>query len=362
MKQPYTHLNRLLALGLSLLLFLTSCNKDNTQQPETSYATLGLYELQLSETDHRLLMHITQLGSQQIDNYSAFDTGSAGLVLDADGILPAAMFNANGFIIPGDSLVYNGITVTKTQYIANYGIFGLATAHVYGNIAYATVKLGDENGNITTMRMPFVIYYKSVSGETGVSLPSHSYDVFGVGPTDGANVVINSPLRHFKFPVYLTSGFKLGLLNFKALTTDKITYMPGLLTIGLTKQQIFYSGFINHPIVPQSSGLIEASVQYDGKPAAKYVCFDTGVSNFNNLETGAKDNINNTILSDKDKITISTREGFNYNFMAGVNSNPTAVQNTANPNDDVNIFAIDFFIHNEYLMNYEAYSLGLKNN
>ncbi|WCT11433.1 hypothetical protein [Mucilaginibacter jinjuensis] len=361
MKQPYTRLSRLLALGLSFLLFLTSCKKDNTQQPETSYATLGLYELQLSDADHLLLMHITQVGNQPIDDYSRFDTGSTGLVLDADGMLPASMFNASGFTISGDSLVYSGITVTNKRDTVSYGIAGLSTVHLYGNIAYATVKLGDDNGHVTTTRLPFLIYYKCVSGESGETLPPHSFDVFGVSVLDGPGVILNSPLRHFKLPAYLASGFKLGSLNFKALITDKVTYVPGLLTIGLTKQQLFSSGFISHPIASETNALIEATVQYDGNPAASYATFDTGSSGFSNLETGIKGN-NNTILSGDDKITLSTRHGFNYNYMAGVNSNPTAVQTTPYPNSDVNIFSINFFDHHEYLLNYENYSVGLKNN
>ncbi len=113
MQQPYTRFNKLFAFTFILFLIITSCKKDDTQSPpDVSYATLGLYQQQLDEVNHRLLIHITQLGNQPVDDFSIFDTGSTGLVLDATGILPDSLFNDNGIIIPGDSLVYNGITVT----------------------------------------------------------------------------------------------------------------------------------------------------------------------------------------------------------------------------------------------------------
>lgn len=105
-----------------------------------SQVTLGLYEF-LTGIDKRLLIPINKIGNQTIFYYSIFDTGSAGMAIDATGILPASMITDSGIQVTGDSIKINGITVTSKQSVINFGnLTGLTKE--YGNLAYAPVTIG----------------------------------------------------------------------------------------------------------------------------------------------------------------------------------------------------------------------------
>src|ERR1700761_7288490 len=215
-----------------VLLFAASCKKDNVNVPTgpQPIAKLGLYELSSSDnTARRVYLYISQVGTQKGSWISVFDTGSSGMTIDAQGILPASMITANGFTFSGDSVNVNGITITSQQATLSYGDAN-DEIQEYGSLAYAPIVIGDKNGSVTTKRIPFFLYYKIVDLTTGKQLPAHSNDVLGVGPgTSFANLNIASPLS------YLTSsttirGFKLAKFNSNMFST-KGTFVSGLLSI-----------------------------------------------------------------------------------------------------------------------------------
>ena len=378
-KYPY-NLN-FLAIAIGLILFITSCKKDNSPAPTpvtnnsvTNYATMGLYEYG-DGTNRRVFVNITQVGTAGLvqktgdttmSHPSVFDTGSTGMTIDAQGVIPANMYNTNnGFTFSGDSVVVNGITITNQTFTISYGGVGNGTKE-YGNLAYATVKVGDNNGNVTTPRIPFLLYYKVVDVSTGKLLGVHSNDVFGVASgTSFVSSKIASPLSYFSLPSGVTNGFKLGLFDNTKFSTQYLTYVRGLLTIGLTSADLNSSGFIMHPLTYYTQGGyspdISGTINYNGTTVAATILLDTGTPSTSILENpNATTNV--TTLGANSTVGITTPQGFNFNYTVSSNYNLTTVEKTSYSQDIRTIFSIDFFISNEYLMDYTNHQIGLKNN
>jgi hypothetical protein len=364
------YLNYFLLLGIGMLVFAASCKKDKQVAPTpaiiTNFATIGLYEY-ANLPNRRVFVPITQLGGVTTAYLSVFDTGSTGMTIDANGILPASMITSNGITVAGDSVVYNGITITSQQAIISYGIVGSITQE-YGNLAYATVKIGDSNGNVTTSRIPFFFYYKAVNQSTGTTLPVHSNDVFGVGPgVSYTSTSIGSPLSYFKLATNVTSGFKLAMLSSTAFTASatNATYVAGLLTIGLTPTDLNSSGFIMHPLlsfpVVGYSPDIAGTINYNGQNIPATILFDTGTPSITILENPNATS-NTTTLPANSNVIVTTSQGFSYSYTVSTNLNATQVDKTSYTRDIRSIFGIDFFISNEYMIDYSNHRMGLKNN
>ena len=355
-------------LLLLIFLFVAACKKDKKVTPVTNFATIGLYEYSATSgtaTNRRVFIPITTVGSVQTNYLSVFDTGSTGMTIDATGIIPASAITSNGITVAGDSSVYNGITVTPQTAIISYGGVGSVTQE-YGNLAYATVTIGDQNGSVKTGRIPFFLYYKVVNQSTGATLPAHSNDVFGVGPgVSYTSTSIGSPLSYFNIPSNLTNGFKLALFNNGSFSTTNATYVGGLLSIGLTPSDISSSGFIMHPQVSFQVGgyspNIAGTINYNGTSVPATIMFDTGTPNITILENPAA-SANVITLPANTTVSITTSQGFSYSYTVSSTFNSTQVDNTSYSKDTRSIFSIDFFLSNEYLMDYTNHNIGLKNN
>ncbi|WP_448697586.1 hypothetical protein ACFGVR_12820 [Mucilaginibacter sp. AW1-3] len=359
-------------VSLGLLGTLDACKKNNSDvSPVTAaqtvtatpIATLGLYEY-ASGTNKRIFLPITKVGSQSVTYYSIFDTGSTGMTIDANGILPASMITSSGITVTGDSVVVNGITVTSKTSVMSYGDQTSLTKE-YGNLAYATVTLGDQTGNITTKRIPFFLYWKIQNVTTGVVAAAHSADVFGVGPgTSYAFTAIASPLSYFTTASGQTSGFKLATLGTAGFTGTG-TYVGGLLTIGLLNSDLSSSsGFIMHPLTNSNPGgysaNIPATITYGSQSTSAQVLFDTGTPSITIIEDNKATGIGP--LPVNTKVTVTTNKGFVYSYTTTSTANLTSIENPNVTGDYRTIFSLDFFVTNEYLLDYSNHQIGLKNN
>ena len=349
---------------LAVILITASCKKSSpdTVEPAKNLATLGLYEYG-NGTGKRLILAISQIGSKTVSYGSIFDTGSSGLTIDADGILPATMITANGLQITGDSVVVNGITVTNKTGIISYGDL-TGTTKEYGNLAYAPITIGDENGKITTKRIPFFIYYKVVDG-AGKQYGTHSFDIFGVGPgLSYGNSNIGSPLSYFDMPAGVTNGFKITALNPNGFISVP-TYIPGLLTLGLSSDDLASSsGYIYHPLSYFTFGgysaNIPATITYGSTSVAAQILFDTGTPSVTTIEDKTATAIG--ALPVNTLVTITTNKGFKYQYTTSATGNLTQIQNPNNTGDTRSIFSLDFFIKNNFITDYTHHQIGLKNN
>lgn len=362
MGKIYAGCRPLIVGGLILMMLIASCKKDTKVAPVVPkpIATLGLYEVQ--STLYRRVFVGVAVGTVTKVYYSVFDTGSSAMTMDADGIIPASMITDNGFTIAGDSLLVNGITVTKKTATLTYGD---ATAGIkeYGNLAYAIITIGDENGSVATKRIPFFLYYKAVDTQTGSKLEAHDNDVFGVGPsTSFSNLAIASPLSYFTMPTGLTEGFKLSKFDKTSFSTNG-TYIKDLLTIGLVPDDLNSGGFIMHSLTHTTSGYssnIPASITFNGKTIQGSLLFDTGTPAFVNIED-PNAAANQTTLPANSSVKITTTSGFSYEYTTTTDYNLTQVENPSFTKDPRTIFSIDFFSDNEFLLDYTNHKIGLKN-
>lgn len=358
-KNCFSRILQLLPI-LGFIIFTASCKKDKVP-PAVKPTTLGLVEYGTGN-GKRIFIPITKVGNYSVNYFGVFDTGSPGLTIDATDIIPSTMITADGITVAGDSVNVNGITITSQATTINYGDAINGTKE-YGNLAYATFTVGDQNGTLNLKRIPFFLYYKVVTNK-GVQLPSHSSDVFGVDPSISfVNSAISSPLRAVNTGTNLTSGFKLATLQSAGFTSGS-TSVPGLLTIGLTQSDLNSSGFIMHPLKNNGpsgySPNIPASITYGNKTISASVLFDTGTPHVTIIEDQTANSLGN--LPAGSVVKVVTNKGFTYQYTTTSATNLTEIQNPANTNDFRTIFSIDFFMYNEMLIDYTNHQIGLKNN
>lgn len=117
--------------------------------------TLNLYPSSTGEA--RLYVMVTAVGSAAMNLPLDFDTGSAGVTLNALSLFPASMVSSTGFVFPSGqtSMTYQGITVTTQQSIRAYGS-GQTARDLNGNLGFATLTFGDSQGTLTTASMPIL--------------------------------------------------------------------------------------------------------------------------------------------------------------------------------------------------------------
>lgn len=371
MKKGYLATNIVVISLLFLLLAIASCKKnDNNNVKTVPVATpkqLGLYETD-SSIYKLLVIDISNIGTQPVNYGLVFDTGSGGMVIDAKGVVPATMITSTGFNFTGDSTVVNGITITSQTQIVEYGNDAASIDKVYGNLAYASVTVGDQNGNIVIKRLPFFLYYKAVSA-TGAVYAAHDFDVFGVNEEYDVvfpnNAHITSPFRYFDPGNGLTKGFKLARLN-AANFSYSGTYVPGAITLGLTASDLssssgffmtqlsFYAGTGYPPVVP-------ATVTYNSKSFSTEMLFDTGTDPYSYIEDPAFTG-SITPLPSGTAITVGTNFGFSYNYTTSTVDNLTDVENPTTSGGVFSIMGLEFFLNNEYMLDFANHKLGLKRN
>jgi hypothetical protein len=141
------------------------------------------------------------VGSTNLALIMYFDTGSAGVTLNAELVFPPALVDAGGFKFNGkDSINYQGITVINLTVQKVYGTNSKDTTIETGNIGFAMLTVGDANGSVKTQRMPVLFFYKTTRNSSMVTGPS----ICGVNVSDNKAPVLNISSKGF----YLISPFK----------------------------------------------------------------------------------------------------------------------------------------------------------
>lgn len=372
MKKKYTVKNLLFVVLVLLVAGVASCKKDNnnlgnktsTGTKDGTPAKIGLYETD-SSIYKLVYIDVSKVGTQDVSDGLVFDTGSGGMVLDAEGILPKSMITSNGFNFTGDSVVYNGITITKDTSHVEYGDDVNTEAFVYGNLAYANVTIDQEGGNVVIKRLPFFLYYKAVDGKGKVQ-PAHDFDVFGVNEEydvtfENGTKYITSPLSYYTPGTGLEKGFKMAALGTSNFSPNP-TYVKNVVTLGLTSADLsgfnlstlnFYSGEGYVPIIP-------GKITYGGKTINADLLFDTGTEPDNYIEDNSAGS--SYFLPTNSAVTVTSNSGFNFNFTVSDSDYLTYVENPRTSGESTSIFSIEYFLNNEYLLDYTTHQLGLKNN
>ena len=354
-----------------LLLAMVSCKKDNTNNnikviPIATPTKLGLYEVDSGEY-RELIVAVSKIGTNTVDDGLVYDTGSGGMVLDAQGAVPASMISSSGFTFSGDSTVVNGITITSQTSTLQYGADSATLTTVYGNLAYADITLGDQGENIIVKHMPFCIYYKATDAN-GNTLPSHYFDTFGVNSEYiyfSGGSFITSPFSYFDPGNGLTKGFKMAALGTSNFSYEG-TYIAGLVTLGLTSSDLASSaGFTMHTVTfYQGDGYVPifpTATTYGLKSVNTYLLFDSGTSGYSYIEDpSASTPI--SLLPQNTQVSVTTSAGFTDSFATEADQNLTYIENPNLTGGQFSILSIDFFLNNEYLLDFSNQKLGLKNN
>ena len=364
---------------LFLIFIIASCKKDPMNNNGTSttnnlatVTTATPVKLGLIEVDsgiYKLLfMDVSKIGTQTVNYDLIFDTGSGGMVIDANGIIPASMITATGFSFTGDSTIVNGITITSQTSVVQYGDDASTLTKVYGNLAYAPVTIGEPDGNVVVKRLPFFLYYKGVDAKGKVQV-AHYFDVLGVSPeydiTFANNAYITSPLSYYDPGTGLTRGFKMAALGTSSFSV-RGTYVPGIVTLGLTATDLSSAGFVMQQLyftaadgyIPSSA----ATVTYNGKLVSSPVIFDTGTEPYSYIEDKAAALGSALLLANNSSVSIATTPGFNFAYTTTAADYLTYVENPGSSTNNISIFGLEFFLKNSYLLDYTDHKLGVKNN
>ena len=155
-----------------------------------------------------LYIKILKLGSRKVGHPLLFDTGSSGMTIDCNVVLPKKFCSTAGINIT-KNLEFEGITITTQQVTMHYG-----TYDEYGNVAWAGVEFGSKKSSAVTRKsIPFLIRYKKVRHETGeiVGGPLWPKGIFGVSPLGGggSNGELISPLSAVEPASGLRKGYYL---------------------------------------------------------------------------------------------------------------------------------------------------------
>ena len=365
-------------LCVLLIATFASCKKDktskNTTPPNATASSIGLFEykdsVDANDVYYRIFIPLTKVGTQSVNYDEVFDTGSAGLTLDAAGIIPDSLITDNGFKFTGDSVVINGVTITSKKSVMEYGD-AIAGTNVYGNIAYTSISIGNETSTgITIKRVPFFLYYKvlDIAGKDSTKETTpHSADIFGVSPEYSyASTLIQSPLSYYTPGTGLTNGFKLAKLVKPDFTNDGV-FVQNLLILGLTSADLTSSGFIMHNYASSFTSQdgyspdIPGTITYNGNTISANFLFDTGTPQITIIED-PKATQSIGVLPANTPITLKTQDGFTYTYTTAQSTNVTEVQNPNNTKDYRTIFSLEFFTDNEFLTDYADHQIGLKNN
>ncbi len=372
MRKKYAFQHLLFILFSLLVVTITSCKKDKPVTPIVTTSTPGPVKLGLFESDSSiyklLLIGVTKVGSQTVDYDFIFDTGSGGMVIDADKILPASMITNTGFNFAGDSTVVNGITITSLTSTVTYGDDNNSINTVYGNLAYASVTVGVQNGNITIKRLPFFIYYKAVNSK-GKNYGPHEFDTFGVSEeydiSFSNSAYITSPFSYFDPGTGLTRGFKIAALGTSNFSRGG-TFVPDVITLGLTASDLSSSSGFTMSQLRSNPGegyapFIPTTITYNNNTVSTEVLFDTGTEPYSYIEDN-KAVSTLSLLPQSSSISITTNSGFNYSYTTSLADNLTYLENPVKSGAQFSILGLEFFLTNEYMLDFTNHRLGLKNN
>jgi hypothetical protein len=291
------------------------------------------------------------------------------MVFDANGTIPASMITSTGFVFPAgqDSVVTNGITITKQTSTLQYGADSATLTTVYGNLAYAPVTVGDQDGTVSIKRLPFCLYYKATDA-SGTKLGAHYFDTFGVNQeyiTFSGGGFITSPFSYYDPGNGLTRGFKMAPLGELDFSLEG-TFVADLVTIGLTADDLSStSGFTMHDVSYYSGDgyvpIFPVAVKFNTTTISTDALFDSGTSGYSYIEDS---NASSAIsqLAQNSTVSVTTEAGFVYSYTVAPSQYLTYIENPKLTGGEFSIISIDYFLDNEYMLNFTNHKLGLKNN
>jgi hypothetical protein len=105
---------------------------------------------------------------------------------------------------------------------------------------------------------------------------------------------------------------------------------------------------------------IPATINYKSKNVAAQVLFDTGTEPYSYIEDRTATGI--SLLPQNTSVSVAASSGFNYAYTVSATDNLTYVENPVTTGGQISIMSLEFFLTNEYLIDFTNHKLGLKNN
>jgi hypothetical protein len=197
--------------------------------------------------------------------------------------------------------------------------------------------------------------------------PAHEFDVLGVSSEYDIyfpnQSYITSPFAYYDPGIGLSRGFKIAALGTSGFT-EKGTYAAAV-TVGLTQEDLASEGFNMILLVPIAGygyiPLVPGSIAYANQNIATEMIFDTGTSPYFYIEDGNWPYVP-SLLDPNARVDIKTSTGFEYGYTVTATDNPTVIENPNTSGGGVSLVSLDFFLYNEYLLDFDHRQLGLKNN
>lgn len=362
-------------------------------------AVLDLYP---STQDDRLYVIVTAVGTQPVHMPLVFDTGSAGITLNAQDIFPSSVVGPGGFRFPegGSSMTYNGIIVTNQQATRDYG--GANGTVEHGNIGFAAVTFGDDYGQLRTSLMPVFLYYAITQAAPPFgSVTPAEQGLFGVDPLADKVVVSQtappageqfpecapqtagtcytvSVLKYLEYAEGLDAGFVLTPASLQACDisqSGECAPVP-MLTVGLTDP--LERGFSAVTLVcpPTNS---ELPAYYGPQEVNGYMVCEKSIPNSTvSLSGPVIGSLTGRVLFDSGTpapylypadspfpatvptgtmVLVSLPSGFTYTYTAG--SSPiTDTSINSEANNDQNHIGVAYFTTNSFFIDYKMNSEG----
>lgn len=168
-----------------------------------------------------LYVRVLALGNRRVDVPLLFDTGSAGITIACESVLPTHYCSTDGIKIK-KNLELDGLTVTTRRIVSQYG-----TYDEYGNLAFARIRFGSEASSVTSSEaVPLLIRYKKVRRATGevVGGPLWPKGIFGVSPVGAqADGFLRSPIEAIDVPPGWHRGYRLSPIGaaWRACTNEQ---------------------------------------------------------------------------------------------------------------------------------------------
>lgn len=380
-------------------LNISGCDNNSLSAGSTVEAPTSI-NLYPSMDGDRLYVFLTAVGGQPptIPAPLIFDSGSAGLSLDAHAVFPANMFDGTGHLIfpaPESTLTYNGITVRPQAVEREFGGQGGITLDGY--LAFASISFGDNAAQLTTSVMPLFLYDSTSSANGGTGF-GNAQGIFGVddladqislhptatmlAPCTMENLspcYVVSVLKYLTYNPLINAGFRLdpAVLQPCAISSANNCQPEPMLTVGLapatetgfsvaslicpptsSEEPPYYGpSFIEDYRVCEKSlpgGNVSVTLPSSSVPIlfSGPVLFDTGTEQNLIQDPAASapitEPLNTTVAV---SFPISDNETFSYSYVVGVSDNtPTTLQSVVN--NGQNHIGVDYFEYNHFFIDY----------
>lgn len=327
----------------------------------------------------RVFIKTARIGNQLVVLPMIFDTGSAGVTINALRVFPGNIVDSAGFKFKDgkDTLQYAGIIITRLNVQKSYGAAGKSSSRMTGNIGFADLDIGDAEGIVKMKRVPILFFYKRWSASEKLAI-GREPSIFGVDPAYESVLQTSnlsnkypliSPLKYLTYSNGVIAGFELTKISLTGCNINTPNDCPAQkLIIGLTAQdEANYSlnnldkqrpqldvppGSEDYPAYATFySSVSDCIIKPGPENLRARVLFDSG--NPGAVLSGLKDSLNN---APSKIIELTTPSQVTYSY----DVNKAKFKTRWETSGKYSVFGVYFFTRFDFLEDYQNGKIGLK--